>query len=388
MQNTENNQSKVYLDNILKRMPGSVYWKDSNGIYLGCNQLQAQMAGFDSPEEMIGKTDDQLPWKDIADKLREIDQRIMKTGLPEEAIETPVLSNGNKLVMLTNKAPLYDEEGHIIGIIGTSLDMTALKEAQDRERAAFESAAIAEEARKTIMVLAGSIAHDLRSPLFSLGILTKSLEKLLAELPKECSSSSLGSPGSKLNPLTRIQSIPDKIKKIVQDMNSFIDINLKSLKSSALHPLKEENLIICKSYKAFNNALDSYPFAAGERDLIHLDTRYYFDFMGNPILFLRVMFNLINNALYQIHTNQKGQIFISSEEHADVNIIRFKDTGGGASPEVISHIFDGYQSTKDNGTGVGLAFCKLTMRNFGGDITCHSVEGDYIEFVLSFPKLA
>ena len=103
---------------------------------------------------------------------------------------------------------------------------------------------------------------------------------------------------------------------------------------------------------------------------------------------MRILFNLLSNALYQINKNGKGKIFISSEEQAEFNIIRFKDTAGGTSPDIVEQIFDGYKTTKEKGTGVGLAFCKLTMKSFGGDITCHSVEGDYIEFALTFPKIS
>ena len=71
----------------------------------------------------------------------------------------------------------------------------------------------------------------------------------------------------------------------------------------------------------------------------------------------------------------------------DFNLITVKDTAGGASPEVIDKLFSGYFTTKKNGTGIGLSFCKKTMKNFGGDITCHNVYGKYIEFVLSFPKI-
>ncbi len=64
-----------------------------------------------------------------------------------------------------------------------------------------------------------------------------------------------------------------------------------------------------------------------------------------------------------------------------------KDTAGSVNSTIVDNLFDSYQTTKQQGTGVGLAFCKLTMESFQGTISCHSVEGDHIEFVLSFPKL-
>lgn len=114
----------VYLKNILLHIPGSVYWKDKNGVYLGCNQFHATIAGLSCPEEVVGKTDYDLVWKEIAPTLIKTDQEIMQSGIPKEIIEIPTLLNGKKISMITNKAPLFDDKGEIIGIIGTSIDIT------------------------------------------------------------------------------------------------------------------------------------------------------------------------------------------------------------------------------------------------------------------------
>src|SRR5262249_4346608 len=53
---------KSYMDAILDHLPGEVYWKDKEGRYLGCNKVIARMAGFERPEDMIGKTDYDLCW--------------------------------------------------------------------------------------------------------------------------------------------------------------------------------------------------------------------------------------------------------------------------------------------------------------------------------------
>lgn len=67
------------------------------------------------------------------------------------------------------------------------------------------------------------------------------------------------------------------------------------------------------------------------------------------------------------------------------NSLYFKDTSTGIAPEVLPHIFESFYSKTARGTGVGLAFCKSTMREFGGDIVCESVEGEFTTFVLTFP---
>lgn len=393
--------AEIYLDNLLLRIPGSIYWKDKEGVYLGCNSFQAKIVGLNSPTEVIGKTDYDFPWRDMAEQLRETDKRIMKTGKSEELFERVILPDGAPLIMLTNKSPLYDEQGKVMGIIGTSLDVTNLKKAEEQERTAREETLIAqtkakleEETRRAVMVLAGSIAHDLRTPLFCLRARNRGLESCLPilleyyRLAKQAGLESSIKPTSKIIELIEhLADTPKEIEQFITDMNVFIDDNLKALKRSASASLTEEDLVECSSYKGIENALSSYPFKEEEKKLVQLDTSYHFNFLGNPVLFMRIIVNLLSNALYQINKNGRGKIFISSEEQPKVNILRFRDTAGGASATIVDHIFDGYITTKAEGTGVGLAFCKLTMKSFGGDLTCHSVDGEYIEFTLAFPKL-
>lgn len=398
--------NKIILDNLneaLKLLPGSIYLKDIKGVYLGCNKFQAEMAGFDSPSDIIGKTDYDLPWKNDADVITANDKKIMRNGIAEELIEKAILFDNTEIIMQSIKAPLCDNYGKVIGIVGVSLDITARKQAEERELKALAELAASEtkrkmaeeEVKRAVMVLAGSIAHDLRTPLFCLRSDNHMLENCLPILLKYYHAAKEAGLEIGIEPTRNVvkwieeqlPNLPHNNEQIIAGMHTFIDDNLKAIKVSTSGGLLKEDLVECKSYKEIDNALKSYPFKEGEKELIQYDRTYYFNFMGNPILFMRIIFNLLNNSFYQINKNGKGEIFISSEEHPEFNIIRFKDTGGGASNEIAGHIFEGYKTTKEQGTGVGLAFCNLTMRSFGGDMTCHSVDGDYIEFVLTFPKI-
>jgi PAS domain S-box-containing protein len=388
------------LESLLLRIPGSVYWKDKNGVYLGCNAFQAKMAGFTFPEDIIGKTDYELSWKEIADVLVATDQRIMQTGETEELVETPRLLDGTELVMLTQKSPLYDHSGNLIGVIGTSLDMTALKEAETREREALIAKATAqamakeeESIRKAVIVLAGSIAHDLRSPLQSVRIMSQVIQKYLPNL-LEGYSLARGANLLVSDDITDrcreyLTEAHLKLNRIADEMNTFINDTLKSLAHAVSHNLKQEDLVECLSEQCIIHALQSYPFQDNERDLVHVDKSYRFSFMGNAVLFLRMIFNLFQNAFYQINSKGQGHIYVSSRDMGDFNAIYVKDTAGGVSSENIDIFFEGYRTTKVGGTGIGLAFCKWTMNSFGGDIRCRVIEDeDAIEFALLFPKIS
>lgn len=110
-----------YLNYIINHLPVSIYWKDREGRYLGCNQYVAKMAGLKDAHAIIGKTDAMLPWAEYAASLSDIDARVVEKGVIEEIEENPTLSSGNDHYFLTTKGPLCDENNHIVGVMGVSV---------------------------------------------------------------------------------------------------------------------------------------------------------------------------------------------------------------------------------------------------------------------------
>ena len=138
----------AFLKKVLSVMPGHVYWKNTDGVYLGCNEEQAKIAGFNSSQELVGKTDYDLLPKDEATVLQEIDQQVIR-GKKSYSIEEPVtLPNNKKAVFLSHKIPLEDLEGNIIGILGVSIDITERKQMEEDLRKAKEAA---ERARPVLL---------------------------------------------------------------------------------------------------------------------------------------------------------------------------------------------------------------------------------------------
>jgi len=124
---------------VLDTIPVRVFWKDTEGRYLGCNWPFACDAGFDSPETLIGKDDYDMGWKNQADLYRADDRQVITSGIPklqyEESQTTPA---GTQLWLRTSKTPLRDLEGRIIGILGTYEDITERKQAEETLRTSEE----------------------------------------------------------------------------------------------------------------------------------------------------------------------------------------------------------------------------------------------------------
>ena len=129
--------SRNMLQTVLDAMPSAVFWKDRNLNYLGGNRTWLKEAGLKSSEDVVGKSDYDLPWeKDHADSFREDDRRIMESGIPEYHIVEPYIrSDGARAWARTNKVPLRDERGNITGILGTYDDITELIHAEEESLA-------------------------------------------------------------------------------------------------------------------------------------------------------------------------------------------------------------------------------------------------------------
>jgi len=142
-------ESQQMLQLVMDNIPQLIFWKDKHSVYLGCNRNFAQAAGVGSPENIVGKTDYDLPWKkEEADLFCECDRRVMEADTPEYHIIEPQLrADGEQTWVDTNKVPLHDLEGNVVGILGTYEDITerkrveeALRQAEAKYRNIFENA--------------------------------------------------------------------------------------------------------------------------------------------------------------------------------------------------------------------------------------------------------
>jgi PAS domain S-box-containing protein len=144
------------LQRILNSLPQSVFWKNRDSVYLGCNQRFARDANIASPDELIGKCDFDMPWKDQAELYRADDRKVMESGTPLYNYEEPqTQAGGNTIWLRTSKIPLRGADGAVVGVLAMYEDIT------DQKRAENERARLQEE---IIRMQAASLA-ELSTPL-------------------------------------------------------------------------------------------------------------------------------------------------------------------------------------------------------------------------------
>jgi len=139
-------RKQLLFENFMNNIPYSAYFKNKEGRLLQVSKHYLKQKGappIDSVNELIGKTDFELYPENFAKTTREDELRIMETGEPligkEEKIK---ISKNEEIYLLTTKAPLHDHRGDIIGILGTSIDITEHKKFEKKlfyEKALLES---------------------------------------------------------------------------------------------------------------------------------------------------------------------------------------------------------------------------------------------------------
>lgn len=121
---------KIYeaLFNILPY----VFYKNISGVYLGINTNQAKAFGFNKPSELIGKTIFEiLEDKEAAKLIDQFDNEVMQKGTTLILEETINTQYGSK-IFLSQKSPLYSEDGHVNGMLGFATDITEFKKNKNK----------------------------------------------------------------------------------------------------------------------------------------------------------------------------------------------------------------------------------------------------------------
>jgi two-component system cell cycle sensor histidine kinase/response regulator CckA len=130
---------------LVRTIPDYVYTKDRAGRFLSINDIMARRFGLQEAAGAVGKTDADFYGPHHAAKAQRDEQQMMQTGLPLLNLEErEVWPDGRITWVSTNKVPLRDKGGQIIGLIGISRDITDRKEVENelRARTAFFEAQV------------------------------------------------------------------------------------------------------------------------------------------------------------------------------------------------------------------------------------------------------
>jgi PAS domain S-box-containing protein len=391
----ERDRITALLRTFTAAVPGVVYAKDRQGRMLVANHGTTQLIGK-PPEYYIGKTDlDYLEDKDQARVIMATDQRIMNGGVSEQVEEEVRLADGSAAVWLSVKAPLFSETGEVVGLIGSSIDVTARKQAEasvqnlnqtleQRVRDAISERELVEDALRqsqkmeAVGQLTGGIAHDFNNLLAGI---SGSLELMQMRLNQgrvadvdrylvvaQGAVQRAAALTHRLLAFSRRQTlapIPTDVNALIIGMEELIrrtvgpsiDIQVRNaadLWSALIDPAQLENSLL----NLCINARDAMPHGG------------------------RILIETCNEQLDE--SNDLDPEVLPGEYLS----IRVSDSGCGMSAEVAARAFEPFFTTKPvgEGTGLGLSMIYGFARQSGGQIRIRSEVGQGTTVCLQLPR--
>ena len=367
-------ESQAFLKSVITVFPFYLFWKDANGVYLGCNQNFAEVAGLAHPEEIIGKTDYDLPWANTeADDYTRDDQEVITHGCEKIGyVESQKQANGKQVWVETSKVPLYGFNGEVVGVVGTYQDITARKQAENQLQETNDALLRATQLKDQFLA---NMSHELRTPLNAiLGLTEGLLEQVQGPLNEKQTKALKIVKRSGSHLLELINDILDlsKIESGKVELNC-AETDVAGLCESALVFIKQQ---------AYKKGIQVETNIAPHLPCLSVDERRI----------RQVLINLLNNAVK--FTPEGGEVTLEvSDPESGQSYLRLAviDTGIGIETEKIKELFqpftqvDSDLNRKYQGTGLGLSLVKRIVELHGGTVGVSSKVGVGSCFTVDLP---
>lgn len=364
-----------YFTNIIYSMPNNVYWLDKNCVLRGGNDNLAKQLNLKSGAELIGLTYEQmaqaanLPTQAF-EPFRITEVEVMKTGVPSiDKEEPPIKADGKVFYYLSNKTPLRNKKGEIIGVVGISTNITKLKETESALQIALEKAKAANKAKTEFIM---NMSHDLRTPLA--GII--GLSRLQVDDATSVQEQQYG------------EWIHSAGEQLLELLNSVLEVTAAE---HQIEHVKKENIDLQKFAKELQALMQPAVVAKGLEFQLKLDDHLPI-VITDRIKLKRLILNLLSNA---VKFTKQGKIGLKintlmiKNDAAKIQIL-VTDTGIGIAKDKLDKIFDRFYRAHPSykaeytGYGIGLFLVKKATMLLGGEIKVTSEEGNGSCFTLEF----
>jgi PAS domain S-box-containing protein len=350
---------KERTDRIIASMPNGVLVLDPKGLVQALNPAAERIFGFQR-EEVTGKI-----FLDVFGRFRNvmniIDQ-IYDDPNAAPSYETFIFGVAPKPVPVAfTWSVLSDENDQTQGIVVNVQDLTEIKRLEQQSRRNQRLASLG--------TMAAGIAHEIRNPL---GCIRGASQLLAREIPGE----------------KRLKDYLDVIVKEVDRLDRTVKQLLDFARPSKTEMVKTDIVSVIEEALRL---LSANPMKANYNVIKKLPPSIL-NIKADGAHLTQVFLNLFLNALEAMPDGGTLTVTVREErvfpEAATRGVtVEISDTGCGMSPQVLEQLFTPFFTTREEGTGLGLALSHRIIQEHGGTIDVTSQEGRGTTFVLSFRKV-
>lgn len=314
-----------YLSNLLESISDGVIAVDTAEVITRFNRAASSVLGFEA-HEVVGKT------------FQSVFGRFFATPNLPGAMELQARS-GRRVPVSEKDSVIADRDGNRLGYVKTFQDLSELSALREQVRQIDRLAAIGE--------MAATVAHEIRNPL---GGIRGFATFLAQDTPED-------------DPRHRL------VQKILTGTSS-----LEKVVSGLLEYTRPVELkLVPTSCAAIAQAALRYMEYEPSRITIFTEVDLDLRILADADKIRQVLMNILMNAVQSI--TGRGEIRVSAE--ADGNLVHLvvQDTGCGMREEELKQIFSPFFTTKEKGTGLGMAISQKIVDGHGGVLSAHSEPG-------------
>lgn len=371
-------QKQALLVSLINSIPDLIFYKDINGVYLGCNKAFETFTGK-KEEDIIGRTDFDIMNKEVAESFRKMDLNMMQQGkhlTNEEWVRYP---DDKQVLLDTLKTPYYDSQGNILGLIGVSRDITERSKKEELQKSIEEDRRRLNELKEADRIKTeffANISHELRTPINVIFSALQMEELMLKDYSTENSS---------MDKFKYTKMMKQNCYRLLRLISNLIDITKIDTDYFQINQINHdiistiENITLSVAEYIENKGISIIFDTDVEEKIIAYD----------PEKMERIILNLLSNAVK--FTPRGGNIIVKIEDNNRDISIRVKDTGRGIPDSKLNSIFERFVQVDKSltrtheGSGIGLSIVKALVDLHSGTISVTSKEGQGTEFIIHIP---
>jgi len=329
--------STEYLGNLLESISDGVIAVAPEGIVTHFNRAAAAILEYEA-KEVTGR-----PFKEIFGR---------DFAAPRIPDDMALRARSGRMVPVSERdSPIHDQSGRRIGNVKTFQDLSEIIALREQVRQRDRLAAIGE--------MAATVAHEIRNPL---GGIRGFAAFLARDIPPD-------DPRARL--VKKIQEGARILDTVVNDLLEYtrpVNLNMTAVPCA---------VIIQDALGYLNHDPARITVSVAVDPSLHV--------RADAEKMRQVFLNILINAVQSIRDS--GEIAITAQSNDHYVAIAFRDTGCGMSAEELEHIFWPFYTTKEKGTGLGLAVCRKIIEAHGGDIRADSRPGEGTTITVRLPRV-
>ncbi|MBF2009036.1 MAG: PAS domain S-box protein [Chlorogloeopsis fritschii C42_A2020_084] len=342
-----------FLQVLIDTIPAPVFYKNTQGLYIGCNQAFEEALGL-SKEQILGKTVYDLAPQELAEQYHQADVALFEQRGVQSYEGSLVYKDGKKHDVIFYKATFSKADGSLGGLVGVILDISDRKRTEEALRVFFHA-----------------VSHDLRNPV--LGTLMV-LKNLLSRSEDKITV-----------PRTILERMVQSSERQLNLINSLMEAHVSEvqgvglqLQPVELHTVVEDAIADLQPILTENQA-HLTNLVTADLPLVNADQTQLW----------RVFSNLIVNAVK--HNPPGLSIIINARVEGDKICCTVSDNGVGLNPQQSDKLFDLYFRGSNNrnsvSLGLGLYLCKRIINAHGGEIGVNNNPQAGASFWFTLPVL-